>query len=433
MLLIYAPYKTNRLSYVLDFIFNGICSVHYSFTYNKSDFDAYNGAKIAYTNEKQINCAWIYNSGLLFEKDIKNEIPQAVETEWGIAMYKSVSNDSIVPIDVFAAIFWLISRYEEYILPNKDTHGRFDFHDSWAFKNNLLHVPIVNQWARELLSKLQKKYADLTVQPKSYQYIPSFDIDNFYAFKGKSFIRSLLALAHAMVARRFDLVSLRFKYLINHNDPYDTYEYIISICKKNNIEPHFFILTGKTSELDRNLSYNHPLFVDTCKKLKQNSKIGIHLSYHSTEHDNAKYEKQLLENVVSSEIISNRFHFLRFSLPNSYLMLVNSGIKEDYSMAYASIDGYRAGTCTPFYFYDLQNDKTTDLLVFPMPFIDKTFIDSLKLEPTEAILKIKEYIRQIKEYNGVFLSLWHNETLQNNSYWQKWRNVFESTLKEATE
>lgn len=433
MLLIYAPYKTNRLLYVLDFIFSGACSVHYSFTFNKSDFDAYVSAKIAYTQEKQDNCAWIYNSGLLFEKEVKNEIPQAVETEWGTAMFSSVSNETIAPFDIFAAIFFLISRYEEYIIPDKDAHGRFDYRSSWAYKNNLLHVPIVNQWIAKLLSELKKKYPDIIVHLKPYRYIPSFDIDNFYAFKGKSLSRSFLALAHAVVARRFDLVWLRLNYLIKHNDPYDTYDYIISICKKYNIVPHFFILTGKTSEWDRNLSHKHPLFADTCKRLKQYSKIGLHLSYHSTNLNNAEKEKRLLEKVAGMEIFSNRFHFLRMSLPNSYQMLVNVGIKEDYSMAYASIDGYRAGTCTPFYFYNLQHDTSTDLMVYPMPFIDRTFIDSLKLEPTEAISKIKQYIFQIKEYQGVFLSLWHNETLQNNVYWQKWRIVFESMVKEATE
>lgn len=432
MLLIYAPYKTNRLTYVLDFIFRQLCFAHYAFTFNKSDFEAYNGAKIAYTREVQQNCAWIYNSGLLFEKEIKNEIPTIAHTDWGIAIYKSESEKSIAPFDVFAAIFWFISRYEEYIVHEKDNHQRFDYRSSWAFKNNVLQIPMVNEWGMQLCKSLKLKYPDINISHSSYRFIPSFDIDNFFAFKGKTLARSFLATTHALIAKRFDLVWLKINYLLKHNDPYDTYDYILDVCRQYNLEPYFFILTGKTSEWDRNLKANHPLFIDTCKKLQQQkSKIGLHLSYNATINNSAKEEKSLLEKVTGMDMFINRFHFLRFSLPQSYQMLVNAGIKEDYSMSYASIDGYRAGTCTPFYFYDIENEVITDLLIYPMPFIDRTLINSLKLDTTEAETKIEQYIRQIKAYNGVFVSLWHNETLQNNKYWSKWRTVFEWMVNEA--
>lgn len=431
MVLIYAPYKTNRLTYVLDFIFHKICFIHYTVTFNKYDFDTYNGAKIAYTNEEQQNCAWMFNAGLLFEKEIKNEIPPIAYTDWGVVIYKSENKKSIAPFDVFAAIFWIISRYEEYIVNKKDNHQRFDYHYSWAFKNKVLQKPIVNEWTLKLCNKLISKYPDIKILKPPYRFIPSFDIDNFFAFKGKTITRSLLATIHALVAKRFDLVMLRFNYLIKHCDPYDTYDYILDICKQYSLKPYYFILTGKTSEWDRNLKANHPLFTKTCKKLVQQSKIGLHLSYNATIKNTAKEEKYLLEKATGINIYTNRFHFLRFSLPKSYQMLVNAGIKEDYSMTYPSIDGYRAGTCTPFYFYDLENDKSTDLLVYAMPFIDRTFINNPKSNTTETIAKIKKYIRQIKMYNGVFVSLWHNETLQNNKYWIKWKMVFEFMVKEA--
>lgn len=425
MLLIYAPYKTNRLTYVLDFIFNEVCSVNYSFTFSKSDFDMYAGAKIAYTSEAQTSGVWMYNSGLLFENEIKTTMPQAMTTEWGKVMYSSMNNKSIAPFDVFSAVFWLISRYEEYVILDKDNHDRFDYQSSWAFKNGLLQIPIVDVWIKKLIEKLQALYPELNIKFKPYRFIVTFDIDNFFAFKGKGFLRSFLATAHALGKRRFDLLMLRLSFLLNSKDPYDTYNYILSICKQENLNPYFFILTGKTSGMDRNISANHSLFIKTSQKLKQYGKIGIHLSYNATGKNSAEAEKHMLEEIIGMDVFFNRFHFLRFSMPQSYQMLINGGIKEDYSMAYTAIDGYRAGTCTPFYFYDLQNDKATDLLIYPMPFIDRTLIDSLKLNIYEAKEKINQYISQIKENNGVFVSLWHNETLQNNKYWQEWRHVFE--------
>ena len=74
-----------------------------------------------------------------------------------------------------------------------------------------------------------------------------------------------------------------------------------------------------------------------------------------------KKEISRLNDITSGSIIMSRFHYLRFSLPESYQILIEAGIKEDYSMGYVDRIGFRAGTCTPFYFYDLNNEKTSEV------------------------------------------------------------------------
>ena len=72
-----------------------------------------------------------------------------------------------------------------------------------------------------------------------------------------------------------------------------------------------------------------------------------------------KKEKNRLEGITNMQTKRSRQHYLRFSLPETYQQLIDLEIEEDYSMGYASHVGFRASTCTPFYFYDLDFEIQT--------------------------------------------------------------------------
>ena len=108
------------------------------------------------------------------------------------------------------------------------------------------------------------------------------------------------------------------------------------------------------------------------------------------------------------------------------------GIKEDYSMGYASYPGFRAGTSSPFNFYDLAAEYETDLVIFPFAVMDVTLRQYLSLTPQEALDRIKNILQQVKQVEGTFLSLWHNESLSGQGIWKGWREVFEGMIEEVT-
>jgi len=431
MLLIYTHHISPRLQYIVEYLFFEVVKVDVKLTENKLEYEAYQSPKMAYTPQIEPQGAWLYASKLLFETHINQEIPATNETIWGKAFFISPQPQSIAPFDVFAACFWLVSRYEEYIIQHKDRHNRFDYRQSWAFKNQLLHIPLVNLWTQKLLDQLKNIYPELEIAKSKYTSILTFDIDNLFAFKGKTIIHSALAIGNAFLKKRFDLISLRWQYLTKKiNDPYDTYSYIIAQCRKHHQTPIFFILTGRTSRFDRNLNSNHPLFIEKVKELSSSSIIGLHLSYNSVAKNTVKREKITLEQIIEKDIQLNRFHFLHFNIPDSYLILSQNNFLSDFSMGYAQIDGYRASTCTPFYFFNLTNNTKTNLKIYPFPYMDRTWINN-NITPALALKKSLQYINEIKKYNGTFVSLWHNETLQNNVFWQPWQELFEKIVDAA--
>ena len=49
-----------------------------------------------------------------------------VISQWkGLPVFFQTTSDSDIPFDVFAASFFLVSRYEEYLEFQPDAHGRF--------------------------------------------------------------------------------------------------------------------------------------------------------------------------------------------------------------------------------------------------------------------------------------------------------------------
>jgi hypothetical protein len=120
-------------------------------------------------------------------------------------------------------------------------------------------------------------------------------------------------------------------------------------------------------------------------------------------------------------------------MPTTYRNLIELGIKEEYSMGYASQVGFRASLCTPFYFYDLVADETTKLLLFPFAVMDATLNLYLKIKPGEAMNYVEPLIQEVKSVNGLFISLWHNETLCNDFDWKGWQDVYEQVVKAATQ
>jgi hypothetical protein len=64
-------------------------------------------------------------------------------------------------------------------------------------------------------------------------------------------------------------------------------------------------------------------------------------------------------------------------------------------------------------FYDLSKEEETELKIFPFQIMDATLNKYLKLSENEAISNIEKIVNKVKEVNGTFISLWHNESLSN--------------------
>ena len=164
------------------------------------------------------------------------------------------------------------------------------------------------------------------------------------------------------------------------------------------------------------------------------AQIGIHPSYGSNKSTlQLKKEVERLSKVLHRDITQSRQHFLKLTLPETYRNLIDLDITDDYTMGFASQVGFRASICTAFNFYDLDTEMETKLKIHPFAIMEGTLKYSMKVSPEEAMNKIKPLIDEVKKVDGVFMSLWHNDTLNDRKIWIGWRSVFEKMVQYAVE
>jgi len=216
------------------------------------------------------------------------------------------------------------------------------------------------------------------------------------------------------------------------HDPYHTYELMHDLHKRYKINVIYFFLLGEYGENDKNVSVDNRNFQSLIQSLADYADAGIHPSYGSNIKDGRlQKEVQLLTKILKREVTKSRQHFLKIRLPDTYRKLISVDIKEDFTMGYAGNIGFRAGICSSFYFYDLDQEVQTPLLIHPFAVMDATFRYYLKVNPEQVIDLIKPLIEEVKAVNGTFISLWHNESLSENHIWKGYRDIYEELLKIA--
>lgn len=387
-------------------------------------------AKFSYNQFAIGDELFFQSTELLFETDIKAQNINVFEWHNLKVFYKTIEL-SALPFDVFAASFYLVSRYEEYLKYNPDKHGRFTATDSTAYKNNFLQQPLVNHFALELKKLLANNFPQLVFNETKFHFISTIDIDNAYAYKGKGLYRTAGAFARSSLKFDFTDLRLRFNTLSGKKpDPFDTYQYYFELQKQNQFKTIFFFLMGDFTAHDKNLPHTSATFQALIKSVAAIHEVGIHPSYSSNKKPTQlAIEIERLNKITTKKTTKSRQHFLKMEMPYTYQKLISAGITEDYTMGYADQVGFRASICNSFYFFDLSKNEITNLKLLPFAVMDATLNNYMKLSPDEAIKVSKKLIDEVKSVNGTFISLWHNETLSETGIWNGWRKVFEAIIQ----
>lgn len=428
MILVYSEEITARFDYITNLIFAQILQVEIKLTTNSAEFLKSDNPKINYSHVKFGDEIYIKPHGLLAQTGIEKIDIQPVNYNNLTCFFES-SADSVFPFDPFAASFYLVTRYEEYLETETDKYGRFPAGKSILTEYNLIKKPVVNIWANLIADEIVRKYPVIIFPEKKFKFISTIDIDNAWAFRNKGFWRTGGALAKSVVKDKFSEFKSRSKVLTgNERDPYDTYEYLNSIFRGNENKVKFFFLLGDYGQFDKNISHENPSFQKLIQNISNKYDIGIHPSFAGFLHGcHGKVIKEAgrLKKITGKEILKSRQHYLNLNFPKTYQNLIKAGIGEDYTMGFADQTGFRAGICTPFYFYDLQNEALTTLLVVPFQVMDGTLLHYLVLSPKEAFNETEFLMNEVKEVGGTFVSIWHNETVNDLGEWKGYREVFE--------
>ncbi|RLD35977.1 MAG: hypothetical protein DRI83_06045 [Bacteroidetes bacterium] len=430
MILIYTPQVTSRIRYIFKLIIRGLLKDELIFTSDTEEFIAAAGPRINYSKDPDLGGLFMEPHGLLSEKDIRAQDLVFIEEEDPPAFFPVYHKDASMKFDPFAASFYLVSRYEEYLPFKRDEYGRFQARESIAWQMGFLDKPIVNIWADNIAKLIGKKWPDWKPGPKEYRFIPTIDINAAWKYKRKGFFRTAAGLTSTLLSGEFRNAIERLKVVGNSMpDPFETYEEQLSLHKEYKLETIYFVLFAEYDNNDRNIPVNNRHQKTLIKGLADYCRIGIHTSFASLKsYDKLDQEFKRLAAVLNKEINITRQHFHVLNMPVTYRNFVNHDVENDYSMGYAVMPGFRAGICDPFYFYDLDLELETSMLVWPYAIVDKALELGYDLEKS-----FKPIIDSVKAVRGTLITLWNNESLVKEEKNNVGLKAYEKMIRMAIE
>ena len=425
MVIVLVDQITNRNQYIFDFIF-AERGIEFELTTDVNDFKASSHSKLNYSTNPIDSSISIVPTTFLLEESIRD-----------VSISKCAFESSIClafdeEVDVVASIFYIISRYEEYTCNAKDEHGRFPFESSVLCEYGWIESTICDRWAVEIVNYIDDSIIINTTNNRAgdkFKVIPTFDIDNAYAYLFKEGSRKVLSTLKDISKGNKERIKERKGVLSGtEKDPYDTYSKIRDIAKKFSATQLFW-LTASNGKKDRNVSIENKGIIDLLKSLDSTLTINLHPSYGSFGDVNEiKKEKLALEEVIEHSISASRQHFLRFTLPQTFHEISSIGFTDEYSMGFAEHIGFRSGTARAHYWFDLEKNNQSNLILHPFAYMDGSLNEYMKLSIEESKKKIFKIYAEVCEYGGDFIFLWHNETIGDYGKWKGWSEVLDYTL-----
>jgi len=422
LIIIYTPKVTNRIRYAIDFVFRQ----HFGIDYEISESPVViqpDRFFISYGPEKLKSYFSVYRDFLLLETDIKQQhifvsremavynnhpVGGDEENETGYPVFFQTTEHYDLKFDIFSCIFYLLSRYEEYLPHAKDAHGRFLSSSSLLSKPAFNFLPVIEIWLEDFKQRMLSVYPSLQFKEYKFEFVPTIDIDNAFKYWGRNWFKHP---ANIFNKHCRDVIRKHAA------DPYDTLDEMVKVSVKSGVEPILFYLLSDDTEYDSKVSPDSILLHRLIEKHIA-FQTGIHPSYNALQENKIESEKLILEKF--SPVYISRQHFLRISFPVYYRALAKAGIRKDYSLAYPDVYGYRAGYSREFKFYDVQRDQELPVLLQPSAWMDATF----EYYQTKNFSQISEefsgFCRQLKKINSKLVTIFHNDLFAT----EKFRSVY---------
>ena len=226
----------NERKYILDIFFNELLGLEYELEFSSAELEIYdieltNGNRLIFEDHffnnfpqnmeylklKNIPSTINYQSKTKNKYILENDIPIIYGTS-NLKFQTSNFKTLTCAIDIFASSFFMLTRWEEYVNKNKDTHNRFPATESLSHKQGFLDRPIVNEYVEMLKNMLLELGLDQKPKTRNHQLYLTHDVDELYMWKNWKHVAKV-ALGDIVKRRDLGLAYERFSeyFLIKRN------------------------------------------------------------------------------------------------------------------------------------------------------------------------------------------------------------------------
>jgi hypothetical protein len=426
---LYSPKITPRLLYMAGWAGNYLFEKSMEVT---TELDSLQEGDIILNysgSELSIPAFQIVPSGLLEETTIRPQNVVVLVKGDFISLFPGKGH---LGFDLLSAAFYLLSRYEEYLSHEKDAYGRYAHTGSLAFKYGFLHRPLVDEWMMAFREKLREVFPSLVFAERNPRFLPTYDIDIAWSFKNKGIVRNMAGFIRDAATGNTQNIKERIDVLSGKKpDPFDVFEELDQLHGQNRLKPiYFMLLAHQPAGYDKNILPSNKQNRVLLRRLAAKYRTGIHLSWKASSSIKVmEQEAGVFKDITGEKPSANRMHYINFHLPGTYEQLISIGIKEDYSMGYGSINGFRAGTCTPFSWYNLASETSTSLTIFPFCYMEANSIFEQKDDPATGLAEMEHFHRAVKKHGGVLISIFHNHLVGLSKTGRAWMRIYRCFLE----
>lgn len=323
-------------------------------------------------------------------------------------------------IDIFASSFFMLTRWEEYVNKNRDSHNRFPATESLAYKNGFLDRPIVNEYIEMLKNMMKKLDNALVFKEKEFGFLLTHDVDSVAKYNN---IKSCILELGADIIKRKSLTlamkslmrQVKVKILKTKKDPFDTFDYLMDVSEKANTKSYFFFMGKGETKYDNHYNSSNETVLKIVQKIKSRGhEIGIHPTYNAYNNfEQFKKEKEELEQNLNTTITFGREHYLRFEVPTTWQIWEDNGMEWDSTCSYADKEGFRCGVCYEYSVFNILTRKKLKLKEKPLIVMETSLFTYQNLNDEEIILGVRKLLEKVIKFNGNFVFLWHNSSFKS--------------------
>ena len=429
MLLVYTYKITPRLNYVFKHIFENMLNIPVSFTPSVDIFVAHSGPKLSYSKKPLADEFHITSHSLLFEQGV--QVQEINLEKWnGIPIFFKNEIQSHIPYDIFATSFYMLSRYEEFLPHIKTTDGYFDPDRSLSGINNFIELPVVDLWVKEFKLSLSKVFNKIQFE-NSYKAKKQILIDVQLPFRYKNhsllmmighFFQSIWKLNLFNLFEQI-LVLLRIK-----KDPFESFSNWRKLFQNTTIKTKVFFLYSESSSFESTVSIFNLAYIKIIKSIGDSFSLGLLVSVKSQLEPSLFLNKEKINfnKLTLRPVTDVRMSHGIQNVSNAYTDLVSREFMSDYSMGYKNRIGFRAGTATPFFFFNLSNEFQLPIKIFPVAATEKGLID---FKSEKAFEKLEVLYQSLPLSCSTLVIAISNGFLSFNQEDDNWEKSFKDYIK----
>lgn len=425
MLLVHLDNAGPRQRFIVRHLLERMLGWPLRFTTDAAEYCAHQGAKLHYGHTMRDGEGLVIRPARALEEIRPGMLLPPPSPHHGVPVIHGA--------DPFADAFILLSLVDELSVQERDQHGRVPSSAMYLVRHHVSELALVDRWALRLADQLRQRHERLPAPTRQFRHVLTVDVDNGFRYQGRPLLRQVVAAVRDLWrCRSADALERSLVCLGCRKDPFDRYADLAALASSAGLHRTIaFLLMRGGGPYDHAVP-NDVRFQQRILRLSGAVELGLHPSYQSsTDPMIAEEERQRLMALTGEAPRLNRQHFLRWRLPDTLRALQDAGFSEDHGLGFTDRIGFRAGTCTPFPYYDLERDEETALMLWPFACMDSALQDRMGVDAAGAMRHIIPLIDEVRGVQGTFVSTWHDRFLGDSGEWKGWWQVMQQTIAHA--